>query len=110
MIEVWVRVQQLWASMVGVFSPSSQGEGKVSTVADALPEAAQEFTVVDNEYKSYVIDCSRDPVAVRCCAGQGRLDRLESLLTTLEECQAALRAYLEERRAESPRLCFLPDS
>jgi len=96
--------------MAGVFSPATQYDGQISTVADALPEAAQEFTVVDSEYKSFVLECSGDPVAVRCCAGQGRLDRLETLLATLEECQAQLRAYLEERRAETPRLCFLPDS
>lgn len=44
---------------------------------------------------------------VEACMAEGRLERLEHMLTQLETCEKALQEYLETKRLAFPRFYFV---
>ena len=47
------------------------------------------------------------PNALQACNLEGRLEKIESMLASLEKCEKALADYLETKRAAYPRFYFV---
>ena len=95
------QVQSKWSNLQSIFVGSAD-------IRVQLPEESKRFEAVDLEWKDMMRDAPNQPNALEaCCSVDGRLERIEAMLASLESCEKALADYLETKRAAYPRFYFV---
>ncbi|XP_071951365.1 cytoplasmic dynein 2 heavy chain 1-like isoform X2 [Antedon mediterranea] len=91
------QVQRKWVYLVPIF-----GRG-------ALPKEQGRFRRVDEDFRSIMMDVTRDNRLLSFVARPGLRNTLVTELDQLQRCQKALNEYLEEKRSVFPRFYFIGD-
>jgi dynein heavy chain len=99
-LSLWWEVQSLWASLVNLFSGSSD-------IHTQLPEDAQRFAAVDADWRRVMEGAQKTAGVVDACSVAGLSDKLKDILRVLEGCHASLQGYLEVKRRIFPRFYFV---
>ena len=72
-----------------------------------LPEDSKRFDGINGDFQSLMKDAPDVLNCVEACNMEGRLERLETMLGLLEQCEKALQDYLETKRIAFPRFYFV---
>ena len=99
-LTVWADVSKKWSMLESVFVGSAD-------IRVQLPEDSKRFDGVNADFQGLMKDAPDVLNCVEACNMEGRLERLESMLGLLEQCEKALQDYLETKRIAFPRFYFV---
>ncbi|XP_071846316.1 cytoplasmic dynein 2 heavy chain 1-like isoform X2 [Apostichopus japonicus] len=91
------QIQRKWVYLEPIF-----GRG-------ALPKEQGRFKRLDDDFRSIMMDVSRDNRVLSLVGKAGLRNTLTTLLDQLQRCQKALNEFLEEKRSVFPRFYFIGD-
>jgi len=97
-IEKWLKVQQLWANLVSVFTSGD--------IARNLPTEAKLFKQIDKIWLKNMERAFETKNVVACCQNELLKTSNEQMMGDLEKCQKQLDSYLEQKRGIFPRFYF----
>ena len=97
---VWQDVAKKWSMLESVFVGSAD-------IRVQLPEDSKRFDGINGDFQSLMKDAPDVLNCVEACNMDGRLERLETMLGLLEQCEKALQDYLETKRIAFPRFYFV---
>ena len=97
---VWADVAKKWSMLESVFVGSAD-------IRVQLPEDSKRFDGINGDFQSLMKDAPDVLNCVEACNMDGRLERLETMLGLLEQCEKALQDYLETKRIAFPRFYFV---
>ena len=97
---VWQDVAKKWSMLESVFVGSAD-------IRVQLPEDSKRFDGINGDFQSLMKDAPDVLNCVEACNMEGRLERLETMLGLLEQCEKALQDYLETKRIAFPRFYFV---
>jgi len=100
-IEQWKIFQRQWLYLKNIFGADGKSE-----INQKCSKEANDFSAVDKKYQSQMKKVfQRKIVKIHCT--QSRLDEFLSNNRKLEEIQKKVEEYLDQKRAEFPRLYFI---
>lgn len=99
-LNAWKEVQSKWSNLQSIFVGSAD-------IRVQLPEESKRFEATDADWKEMMKDAPSQPNALIACNLEGRLEKIEAMLASLEKCEKALADYLETKRAAYPRFYFV---
>ncbi len=99
-LTAWKEVQSKWSNLQSIFVGSAD-------IRVQLPEESKRFEATDTDWREMMKDAPNIPNALEACNLEGRLERIEAMLASLEKCEKALADYLETKRAAYPRFYFV---
>ncbi|EDO38992.1 predicted protein [Nematostella vectensis] len=91
------QIQRKWVYLEPIF-----GRG-------ALPREQGRFKRVDDDFRSIMMDVSKDNRVLSLVGRPGIRNTLVTLLDQLQRCQKSLNEFLEEKRSLFPRFYFIGD-
>ncbi|XP_062558011.1 dynein axonemal heavy chain 10 isoform X2 [Armigeres subalbatus] len=98
-IDEWLSVQRKWLYLEGIFIGGD--------ISAQLPEEAEKFNNIDEEFQEIMANSAANPLVVDVCLVPGRLDDFLRLGADLDGCQKSLNDYLEHKRMLFPRFYFI---
>ncbi|KAL1383973.1 hypothetical protein pipiens_013086, partial [Culex pipiens pipiens] len=98
-IDEWLAVQRKWLYLEGIFIGGD--------ISAQLPEEAEKFNKIDQEFQEIMAASAANPLAVDVCLVPGRLEDFLRLGADLDGCQKSLNDYLEHKRMLFPRFYFI---
>ncbi|GMH41526.1 hypothetical protein BSKO_09436 [Bryopsis sp. KO-2023] len=101
-IEVWMLVQRKWMYLESIFVGSDD-------IRQQLPKEAKRFDQIDRTWQKIMVDTHKNRNVLEACSFDGRLDALNELSESLENCQKSLSEYLDTKRCAFPRFFFISD-
>ncbi|KAK3254170.1 Dynein beta chain, flagellar outer arm [Cymbomonas tetramitiformis] len=99
-LTTWGDVQKKWQALESIFVGSAD-------IRVQLPEDSKRFDVINLDFQDLMRVAPEITNCVEACNLEGRLERLENLLSQLELCEKALQDYLETKRIAFPRFYFV---
>eukprot|EP00927_Polykrikos_kofoidii_P046386 TRINITY_DN40623_c0_g2_i1.p1 TRINITY_DN40623_c0_g2~~TRINITY_DN40623_c0_g2_i1.p1 ORF type:complete len:3637 (-),score=783.39 TRINITY_DN40623_c0_g2_i1:390-10571(-) len=100
-LEKWFKVQQMWTSLVSVFTGGD--------IAKQMPMEAKKFLQIDKDWGKIMQKSAETKSVVPCCMNDMLKSMLPMLMNGLETCQKSLESYLEGKRNKFPRFYFTSD-
>ncbi|XP_055618804.1 dynein axonemal heavy chain 10 isoform X2 [Toxorhynchites rutilus septentrionalis] len=98
-IDEWLSVQRKWLYLEGIFIGGD--------ISAQLPEEAEKFNKIDEEFQEIMTTSAANPLVVDVCLVPDRLDDFLRLGAELDACQKSLNDYLEHKRMLFPRFYFI---
>ncbi|XP_058811885.1 dynein axonemal heavy chain 10 isoform X1 [Topomyia yanbarensis] len=98
-IDEWLSVQRKWLYLEGIFIGGD--------ISAQLPEEAEKFNKIDEEFQEIMASSAANPLVVDVCLVPGRVDDFLRLGMELDGCQKSLNDYLEHKRMLFPRFYFI---
>ncbi|XP_055533348.1 dynein axonemal heavy chain 10 [Wyeomyia smithii] len=98
-IDEWLAVQRKWLYLEGIFIGGD--------ISAQLPEEAEKFNKIDEEFQKIMAASFANPLVVDVCLVPGRLEDFLRLGADLDGCQKSLNDYLEHKRMLFPRFYFI---
>eukprot|EP00882_Tetradesmus_deserticola_P009731 GHRQ01010278.1.p1 GENE.GHRQ01010278.1~~GHRQ01010278.1.p1 ORF type:complete len:796 (+),score=404.80 GHRQ01010278.1:482-2869(+) len=99
-LATWTDVQKKWQALESIFVGSAD-------IRVQLPDDSKRFDAINADYQDLMRNAFDVTNVVEACNMEGRQERLENMLSQLEQCEKALQDYLETKRIAFPRFYFV---
>ena len=99
-LQTWLETQKKWQALEAIFVGSAD-------IRVQLPDDSKKFDGVNADFQGMMKEAPDTLNVVDACNYEGRLERIEGMLTVLEGCEKSLQDYLETKRVAFPRFYFV---